>query len=279
MSRVRLVALDLDGTLLDSRGEASDEDAAALRSFHRDGVVVVLASGRMTSAVRPWYDKLGVDGPVISYNGAMARDSDARGSPVLLEKPLPAPYADELIDYADRHHFHLNYYLDEVLYGKDDPLLRRYADIYTRQTGSVFHFVRNFERFRRCEPTKIILITDPSVAGENDPRRRDEQYEYWASRWAGLVAIMKTNPEYLEFLDLDANKGDALEAICRAYGIGQEETAAFGDGDNDAAMLRWAGVGIAVANASGACRAAADIILAQTNDESPVARAFESALK
>ena len=279
MSRIRLVALDLDGTLLDSAGKVSDEDAAVLREFNRAGGIVVLASGRMTSAVRPWYDRLGIDGPVISYNGAMARDAASRESSVLLEKPLPAPYADELIDYADRYHFHLNYYLDEVLHGKSDPLLRRYGDIYTRQTGSVFHFVRNFERFRRCEPTKIILITDPSVPGDSDPRRRDEQYEFWVNRWAGLVAIMKTNPEYLEFLNLDANKGDALEAICRAYGIAREETAAFGDGDNDAAMLRWAGIGVAVANASGACRAAADVVLPQTNDESPVARAFESILK
>jgi len=279
VNRVRLVALDLDGTLLDSVGKASDEDAAALRSFDRDGGIVVLASGRMTSAVRPWYDRLGIDGPVISYNGAMARDAASRGSTVLLEKPLPAPYADELIDYADRYHFHLNYYLDEVLHGKSDPLLRRYADIYTRQTGSAFHFVRNLERFYGCEPTKIILITDPSVVGENEPRRRDEQYEFWVNRWAGLVAIMKTNPEYLEFLNLDANKGDAMAAICSTYDIGQEETAAFGDGDNDAAMLRWAGVGVAVANASDSCRAAADVVLPQTNDESPVARAFESGLK
>jgi hypothetical protein len=139
--------------------------------------------------------------------------------------------------------------------------------------------VRNLERFCGCEPTKIILITDPSVVGENEPRRRDEQYEFWVNRWAGLVAIMKTNPEYLEFLNLDANKGDAMAAICGAYGIRQEETAAFGDGDNDAAMLRWAGVGVAVANASDSCRAAADVVLPQTNDESPVARAFESVLK
>jgi len=279
VNRVRLVALDLDGTLLDTTGKPSEEDTEALRRFHRQGGIVVLASGRMTATVRPWYDVLGVDGPVISYNGAMARDSSARGSVILLEKPLPAEYAGELIDYADRHHFHLNYYLDEVLYGKDDALLKPYAGIYARQTGSVFHFVRNFERFRGCEPTKIILITDPSVPGESHPRRRDEQYDVWAARWARHVAVVKTNPEYLEFLHMEANKARALAAISDAYGIEREETAAFGDGDNDAPMLDWAGIGIAVANASEACRAAADILLPQTNDQSPIARAFESILK
>ena len=256
----------------------SPADAQALRNFHEAGGVFVLASGRMTASIRPWYDRLGIDGPVISYNGGMARDSVAKGSPILLERPLPAQYADALIDYADRHHYHLNYYLDEVLYAKSDPLLRPYADIYARQTGSAFHFVRNLDRFRGCEPTKIILITDPSAPGEHNPRRRDEQYQVWLDKWQGQVTIMCTNPEYLEFMHMEANKGAALEAIAAAYGIPREQTAAFGDGDNDAPMLRAAGLGIAVANASQACLEAADVVLPQTNDQSPVYYAFESVL-
>jgi len=265
--RIGLIALDLDGTLLNSQGEVSPADAQALRGFHEAGGMVVLASGRLTASIRPWYDRLGIDGPVISYNGGMARDSVAKGS-----------YADALIDYADRHHYHLNYYLDEVLYAKSDPLLRPYADIYARQTGSAFHFVRDLERFRGCEPTKIILITDPSVPGEHNLRRRNEQYQVWLEKWQGQVTIMCTNPEYLEFMHIEANKGAALEAIAAAYGIPREQTAAFGDGDNDAPMLRSAGLGIAVANASQACLEAADVVLRQTNDESPVSHAFESIL-
>jgi hydroxymethylpyrimidine pyrophosphatase-like HAD family hydrolase len=153
----KLIALDLDGTLLNDRGDVSQADAEALRAFSEAGGVVVLASGRMTDNIRPFYDSIGLDGPTISYNGALARESAAEGATVILETPLPAPYADELIRYAEREHFHLNYYLDEELYGREAPTLRRFADLYSAQTGAIFHFVPDLRRFQGCEPTKLII--------------------------------------------------------------------------------------------------------------------------
>lgn len=271
---IRLVALDLDGTLLDSKGRLSEQDAGALRRLADSGVMIVLASGRMTSSVRPWYSRLGADGPVISYNGAIARDSAAKGSEIILEQPLPAKYCDELVEYADANSFHLNYYLDEVLYGKDDASLRRYADIYHRQTGSVFTFVESLSLFKGRQSTKMILITDPSTPGHFNPRGRDELYELWKRKWQHEVTIMKTNPEYLEFMDREANKGAALEAIALRYGLARQQVIAFGDGQNDAPMLSWAGVGVAVANAGPDCKGAADYISPHSNDESAVSRAL-----
>ncbi|UCH33522.1 MAG: HAD hydrolase family protein, partial [Armatimonadota bacterium] len=180
--RYRIVALDLDGTLLDSKGEVSRDDAAALHRMRDLGALIVLASGRMTAAIRPWYHRLAVDGPVLAYNGGMVRDSEEKGEAVLFERALPARYGDWLIDYADEHHFHLNYYLDDVLYAKDDPDLRRFADLYANQTGSVYRFVPSLQQFKASAPTKIILITDPSVPGEHDPRRRDELYDEFRER-------------------------------------------------------------------------------------------------
>jgi hypothetical protein len=269
-----LVALDLDGTLLDSSGRMSPADAAALKRFAEAGGVVVLASGRMTANIRPFYEMIGIDGPTIAYNGAMARDSQAAGGAVILETALPAQYADELIDYTGRERFHLNYYLDEKLYARDDPELRRFADLYSRQTGAVYHFVPDLGRFRGCEPTKLIIVTDPTDPSNPNPRHRDELYAVWHARWGSEVTVMRTNPEYLEFYHREASKGRALAAVGRKYGISQELTLAFGDNFNDVSMLEWAGLGVAVANANADAIAAADWVSPLTNNESAVAEAM-----
>ncbi len=271
--RFRLIALDLDGTLLDDRGEISPADAGALREFHHAGGVVVLASGRMTANIRPFYDALDIDGPRISYNGAVARGTQAAGAGIIVETALPARYADELISYCRAERFHLNYYLNEELYARGDGELRRFADLYSHQTGAVFRFVPDLERFRGRQPTKCILITDPSIPGQPDPRRRDELYEVWEASWGTEVTVMKTNPEYLEFYHREASKGMALAAIARHLGIPQSLTLAFGDNHNDISMLEWAGCGVAVANARPEVKDAADWVSPLTNNESAVADA------
>jgi Cof subfamily protein (haloacid dehalogenase superfamily) len=271
----RLIALDLDGTLLNDRREISPRDAAALRQFAQSGGLVVLASGRMTANVRPFCDAMGIDGPTIGYNGALARDSLAAGAEVIVETALPARYADELLDYTRREHFHLNYYLDEQLYASDDPDLRRFGDLYSAQTGAVFSFVPDLERFRGREPTKCILVTDPTVPGIPDPRHRDELYDLWHARWGEQVTVMRTNPEYLEFYHRDASKAAALAAVARHYSIEQALTLSFGDNYNDLSMLEWAGCGVAVANATPEVNARVNWISPLTNNESAVADAIE----
>jgi hypothetical protein len=291
----RLAALDLDGTLLNDAGAISPADATALRLFAQSGGLIVLASGRMTANIRPFFDELGLDGPTIAYNGALSREpaganrgwfapqsagdlprepQSANGK-IILEASLPARYADELIEYTRQERFHLNYYLDEVLYARDDPELRRFADLYSRQTGAAFHFVADLGRFRGREPTKLIIVTDPTVPGQPDPRHRDELYEVWQARWGSEVTVMRTNPEYLEFYHRATSKGAALAAVAARYGVARSLTLAFGDGHNDVAMLEWAGCGVAVANAHPDVKASADWVSPLSNSESAVADALE----
>ncbi len=270
----RLIALDLDGTLLDDAGRVSAADAEALKRFSESGGAVVLASGRMTANIRPVYDQIGLDGPTIGYNGALSRDSIEAGGNVIMETALPSRYADELISYARRERFHLNYYLEESLYAWDDPDLRRFADLYSRQTGAKYQFVPDLGRFRGCEPTKIILVTDPTDPDRPDSRHRNELYCVWHAKWGTELTVMRTNPEYLEFYHREASKGNALTAVARHLGIPQELTLAFGDNFNDVSMLEAAGVGIAVANANPEALAAADWVSPLTNNESVVADAI-----
>jgi len=271
----RLIALDIDGTLLDDRGEVSAANADALKRFVDSGGLVVLASGRMTDNIRPFYTLMGIDGPTIGYNGALARDSVDGGFGVILETPLPARYGDYLIDYAERQRFLLNYYMGEKLYAQDDPSLRRFADLYSRQTGARYHFVPDLRRFRGCRPTKLIIVTDPTDANNPNPRHRDELYEMWTERWGSEVTVMRTNPEYLEFYHRDASKGRALGAVANRYRIDRSLTLAFGDNYNDVSLLQSAGLGVAVANANADAKAAAGWVSPLSNNENAIADSID----
>jgi len=272
MPEIRLIALDLDGTLFDDRGSIPEENQKILQEAHRRGIYIVLSSGRMTDCVAPAARKLGIDCSLIVYNGAMVRARDSEKRKIIFHKPLPAKYGDMLIEYTLKNRFHLNYYLNDLLYAQEDPALKKYADIYALQTGAVFHFVSDMGKFRGKEPTKLILITDASIPGKPNPRDRDQQYEYFYKILGDEVNLTKTNPEYLEFMNKEVDKGMALEKLSSYYGVDLAQVIAFGDGDNDAPMLARAGIGVAMANAGEKSKKAARIVAGWDNNQAGVAK-------
>jgi len=268
----KLAALDLDGTLLDGQGVISEENIRALRNFSAKGGLIVLASGRMTACVAPFAKVLSVDCPLITYNGAMARLGESLGRKVIYHMPLDSSLADAVVGYCSENGFFLNYYLDDVLYAPACEGLKKYARIYSEQTGAVYRFVDNLGRFKGNAPTKMILITD--AAGRDISRTRDYQHEYLSSRFGREMRIVKTNPEYLEFLSMEADKGKALEKIAGHYSVKREDIVAFGDGENDIQMLEYAGLAVVPSNAGSRVKRFADIVLRWDNNSSAVGRFF-----
>ena len=273
---IKLVTLDLDGTLLDDRGEIPWINISALRKISGKGVLIALSSGRMTDCVAPVGEILGIDCALVVYNGAMVRARKEEKSEIIFHCPLPSYIGDMVLEYSLENKFHLNYYLHDKLYAQEDKNLKRYAQIYSRQTGAVFHFLKDLRTLKGNSPTKLILITDPE--NPDITRTRDYQYDYWKGRLAGEVNLFKTNPEYLEFLHPRVDKGVGLEKLVEFYGIKREETLAFGDGENDIPMLEFAGQGIALANAGEKVKRVADIVLEWDNNQGGVGKFLEKFL-
>lgn len=278
MAGIKMIALDLDGTLFDSRGEIPPQNKQVLQEAHKKGIHVVLSSGRMTGCVSPTADALGIDCSIIVYNGAMVRGSRSEDRKLIFHKPLQSKYGDTVIDYSLENHFHLNFYLDDKLYAQDDPDLRKYAGIYSTQTGAVVHFIEDLREFKGKDPTKLIIITDPSQPGKPGPRRRDEQYDHFYPLVSQDVTLTKTNPEYLEFMNKEVDKGVGLKRLAAHYGIPTAQVIAFGDADNDAPMVAAAGIGVAMANATPATKKSANIIAEWDNNGSGVARVLKQYL-
>jgi hypothetical protein len=266
MKRIRLIALDLDGTLLDDRKQLPAENREALQEADRRGILVSIASGRMVSSIEPIERQLGIDCLLIAYNGAMVMGQSRKGRPVLVHRPIPAEIAEFFIRFSREQDYLLNYYHEDRLYAEAGPQSRPFMELYSSRTGAAYNLVDSLEKaFAGVCPTKLMLLTER--------RERDRLHEDLGSRFAGRAFITKSEPEYLEIMAAGVDKGSAFSLIANHYGIPADEIMAVGDAENDVGMLQAAGLGVALANSAPDARAAADVITERTNNQAGVAEA------
>lgn len=267
---VELVAVDLDDTLLNSRGKISENTRVVLHEISKMGITILLATGRMTVCTEPFVDMIGIDCPVVVYNGAMVRDKRSFDRNLLFHRPLEPEFSDAVIDYCQKNNFCLNFYLDDILYSQKNSGLKRFQHLYSKRTKAKYVLVDDLRVFCGKSPTKLILITDHQHSDVS--RTRDYQFEYFSKFFGGKVTLFRTDPEYLEIQHRNTDKGTGLRVYAEMYGIKKDHIMAFGNGENDIAMLKYAGTGIAVKNASEPVKNHADIIAAWSNDEDCVAK-------
>ncbi len=250
--RVELIAVDLDGTLLDADREVSRRSAESSSRAKAAGVAVVLASGRNLPAVGHFAGDLGLDDPMICANGAhVVRNERSELSHV----PVSGSVALEVIAYAAAERIHLNLYSKSRLCFFANSA---WGDEYARRVRFVIPEVVPVSEMARLEATKLMLVDDPDSIVRHQT--------ILSSRLSSRVEIVSSEAEYLEFLAPGVHKGHGLSIVAGALGLARNETAAIGDYYNDLEMLRWAGISAAVANAPPEIRDAADLIVASNRD-------------
>ena len=264
---IRLIALDLDGTLLKSDKTIGRRTIDALHAAHRKGIEIVLASGRMTPAMESTADLLGLDVFIVSYNGAVISGPRSDRRKRLFHGPLPADVARDLYTFARAHKYQVNFYHEDVILTEDGPHLRPWVELYRSRNGSPFRFVDSLEDFMHHTPTKLLLVTEPET--------RNRLLKEMAPAFGARSSMVCSDPEYLEFLSPDVCKGRGVARLAELRGIPLESVMGVGDGDNDLTMIGMAGWGVAVANASPQCRAAAQVSTTCDNDNDAVAEAVE----
>ena len=215
---------------------------------------MVVVTGRMFRAVRPYLEQAGLDDLVVCYQGAVVADP-ATGE-FLLHKPVPLEPAREAMDAVLAAGFHLNCYLDDELYVAElTPEARRYADFQHLE----IHVVGDLRVWLQREPTKLVAVGDPDALDELEAELKP--------RFAGRLFISKSLPYFLEFAHPDVSKGSGLAFVAERLGFRAEETVACGDGENDRELLDWAGFGVAVANAHADVLARADLVIPSVQEE------------
>jgi Cof subfamily protein (haloacid dehalogenase superfamily) len=260
MSGIKLIAVDLDDTLLDSGLRVTPRVKQAVRRAAERNVTVALATGRMFCAALPYAEELALTAPLITYQGALVKD---RAGVEYYYQPVPRELAQDVITHLLPAGYHLQVYVDDTLcMARLTPEGERYA----RLSGVAPRVVGDLRLFLTFPPTKIVLIAPEKAI--------DELLPDLTARYTGLLHVSKSKPHFLEFSHPDATKGEALRRLAAELGVDREEVMAIGDGYNDIPMLEFAGLAVVVENARAEIKAYAAHVTAG-NDSDGVALAIE----
>ncbi len=270
---VKLLALDIDGTLLNPRGEITPRTLSAINQARQQGVLVVLVTGRRFGSARDLLVRLQLDIPLVSHNGALTKNIETLET--LDFHPLDAELAREMIRFGRAHG------VDMIC--NDDP-----HGVGTMVIESISESNKPLQRYLNQYRSAVVEVPDLlehiqsppiqlTVSGRCDPTEEFERR--LGELMEGRVQLFKTRYRAFDLTILDvlsttASKGESVARIARQHGIAQEETMAIGDNHNDLTMLRYAGLGVVMANAEDELK---QMGFEQTtsNEEDGVAEAIE----
>lgn len=261
LDTIKLVAVDLDDTLLARDLTVTARVKEVVAAVRAAGVYFTVSTGRMYRSAARIAGELGINIPLITYQGALVKNS--LSGEVLSDKPLPLAYAREIIARVHRYGYHLNGYLDDrLLVEHDDEDGRRYAAI----SGVEAEVVGDLLEFLDRDPTKVLAVAKEPLI--------DQLKDELGPLYEGKITVSKSKPYFLEFAHIQATKGQALAFLAAHFGIRREEVMAVGDGYNDLDMLDYAGLGVVVANAREGIKKYADYVTTETYGDG-VAEALE----
>jgi Cof subfamily protein (haloacid dehalogenase superfamily) len=274
--RLRLLALDLDGTVLDPYGKLSGGVRRAVDAAKRRGLRVVLCTGRRFRRAIPAARELSLTGSIVVHNGVVVKDIESGRTEV--EHYLPADLYPEVLAtlretgsplvYVDTFHEGT----DILTEGRDraHPFQKEYLDDNSEFTRVVDDLA--------AKPRDEVIMMSTMADLETLEVLRAAAQERLGDRVLTHLLMNKAYRGYLlEFLSPRSGKWSALRSVAAREGVAPEEIAAVGDDDNDVEMIREAGLGIAMGNAVGAARAAADVVV-RSNAEGGIVGAIEHVL-
>lgn len=251
--KYKLLASDIDGTLINSNNEITKPVSDAIEKLKACGGIFTIATGRSITKIIKCVDIISPEAPVITDNGAVIIRAD--NGEIIYKKPLSPSAVAEIWYRGLEYGVLTTIWTNEKLYvSRIDEL----ALSYSRLTGEKLHLAESIDSFIDSEITKCVWR---GSAGQIEKLKRALEENPIKS-----AAYCISCPELLEFMDEGVSKGEGLKKVCEYCKIDISEAIAAGDEQNDIEMLKAAGLGAAMGNASDIVKAAADYI-APTNDE------------
>ena len=242
---IKLVATDIDGTIFIPEKEFTSGVMDCIKKLSNSGIKVVLVTGRMNAAATKIAQDLGLNTPVVSYQGGLVVENGKK----LYERYLTEEQTERILDWAEKENIHINLYNDDVLYSETECYeVQRYCNnLHTA------HTVEKFSEIKKDKINKLLAIdySNPD---------RITKYEKELQEIFPDLYIVKSTPYFLEFSNPEASKKCAVEFLQNYWGLKKEEILTIGDQNNDIALLQAGGLKIAMGNATEDLKAIADYV-------------------
>lgn len=272
----KAIALDLDGTLLNSNKKITQNTIKILQHIHKEhNVEILLISGRHPSLIEPYADELGVNCYIVGFNGAQGfskKDESGERKVIFLDS-VPQHHVPSIFDFVTKKNLPLNVYLDYV-YAIDKPDLKFFSERYSKLTGAQYKYVPSYEDLKHTQPAKCIIVTEDNTLCDN--------LMVEAAAHFPDLAVIKSNCHshdmaqwYVEFLQKGVDKGTALQKWCESVNLTPNEIVAFGDAENDANMIKVARFGFCMAQGVQSVKDIAHGVTEFSNDHDGVVRELQ----
>lgn len=268
--KYQLIAVDMDGTLLNSQNEVSERNQRALKQAIEKGVKVVIATGRVFTSARVYAELLGIETPIIACNGALIRNHIT--NEVLFQDTINLKDSLEVINICQQEQVYFHFYDQEKLYVEQGwaTYLEEYYWGSRERIDSTLQFekIKDAGEYLKENPIDVLkfVIVD----------HRQERLEALKPLFQQIKTIELNKSWYnnLEIMNLGVSKGQALKQMADIYGIGLDQVIAFGDNYNDLSMAEFAGTFVAMGNSDEAIKHRATYVTAN-NDLDGVALGIE----
>lgn len=288
----KLIAIDLDGTLLNSYGEVSDANKQAIKMALEKNVEIVLTSGRMPKAILPIANEINANNYIISGNGASVYD--IQSDKVIYNNYLSREKTLEIIEICEKNNMFYSLYTNDVIltkslnynilyYNSENKNRTEDKKIKINIINDIYKYVKEYKnndflKFTICDESEIIFrgvisklktVKDIDVLEVSHMSRKSINYGSQEHEVAYF---------YTEVANQNVNKWVAIKELIKTLGIKEEEVIAIGDNINDKDMIKNAGIGIATGNSSPKVQEIANEIVS-SNNEDGVAEAIKKYIK
>lgn len=260
--KYKIVALDMDGTLLNEQKEITEETKNVLSEARNKGVKIVLSSGRPLDGLKNYLNELNlVDDNefVLSYNGCLVQET--KTSKIIHEVGLKGSDLKYMYNLSKKIGVNIHAFSPNI--GLMSPKISKYTEVEANINKININII-DFNKINDNDDiVKVMMVDEPEILDEAIKKLPQSIYDKYT--------VVKSAPFFLEFINKNADKGKGLEALAKYLGVKREEIIAMGDAENDLAMIKYAGLGVAMGNAVEKVKEASDVVTL-TNEQNGVAK-------
>ena len=265
----KLIAIDMDGTLLNSQNKISKRNIKALHRAIEEGVYVVLSTGRILKSALYYSKYIKLSNPIVACNGAIVSFGDERN--ILYEKALERETAEKLIRLAEENHIYYHFYDMDTFYSRvlDEEMVNHYK-------SSENNFGKQNINFKILENPLKILEEEPKIYKFVFVENEKYKLECFRNvlREIEGIDISSSWHNNVEVMNKGVSKGEGLKQLCKTLDVDTSQVVAIGDNENDISMFQVAGLAIAMENGDDIAKEYSHVIT-DINDEDGVAKAIE----